>query len=103
MFDRNQRAWISKLAEGREPTTPAGHSEAELHPRPGDIVIAREVRHPSVRYTIALFGRQPQLSCGDRDKALKIARTYATRQQVDIWEQSGGRFTSVAPRGYGET
>ena len=89
MLDRNQRAWVSKLAEHR--------------PRPGDLVITREVSHPCVRYTIGRLDKPPQLSCENRDKALKIARTYAAKEAVGIWENAAGEFTSLAPRGYGES
>ena len=99
MFDRNQRAWVSKLAEGRKPTPEVVvRSRVEHHPQPGDIVIAREAAHPSVRYTIGLHGRQPQLSCDSRDNAVALARTYVADHRADIWERVSGRFTSIAPR-----
>ena len=104
MFDRNQRAWVSKLAESRESApTPVRVPGADHRPKPGDIVIEGEARHPSARYTIARLDKQPQLSCESRAQALKLARSYATRHKVDIWDRSNGKLTSLAPRGYGES
>jgi hypothetical protein len=102
MFDRNQRAWVARLAERRD----AGRNHAvaagvDHGPKTGDMVITREVDHHRVRYTIGRLGQQPQLTCDSRDRALTVARAYARTDAVGIWEHDGRRFTSVAPRGHG--
>lgn len=102
MLDRNRRAWVCKLAEGRANTDRRVLSRSDHQPKAGDIVITRINCHPAVRYMIGRLDQQPQLSCDSRAKALTIARTFARHHPVDIWERNAGRFTSVAPRGLGE-
>ena len=98
MSDRNQQAWASRLAgRGRLASNEALLRSGPEGPAAADLVITREGRLPQFRYTIGRLDKHPQLSFESREKALKMARIYARRQKVHIWEKAAGTFTSIAP------
>jgi hypothetical protein len=100
MLDRDRRAWVSKLAEGRVEGTqpPAPRFGNDLQPQSSDLVITSIVCHPSVRYTVGRVADRAQLSFATRDQALTFARPFARRHRLTIWECEAGRFTLLGSR-----
>jgi hypothetical protein len=60
---------------------------ASTAPQHGDLVLAPDSR-PGGRHTVRQVPGIIQLSAATRDKALRLARSFAQRHGVDIWLDS---------------
>jgi hypothetical protein len=100
MLDRDRRAWVSKLAEGRAVGNqpPAPRFGNDHGPQSSDLVVTSIVCHPGVRYTVGRVSDRAQLSFETRDRALTFARPFARRHRLTIWECEAGRYTPLGSR-----
>jgi hypothetical protein len=60
---------------------------ASTAPQHGDLVLAPDSR-PGGRHTVRQVPGTIQLSAATRDEALRLARSFAQRHGVDIWQHS---------------
>ena len=68
-------------------------------PAPGDVIIARDGVNSNPWHTVREFPRTAQLLCVSREAALKLAKAFAQRQRVEIWEAEGATYSRIDPRG----
>lgn len=68
-------------------------------PAPGDVIIARDAVNSTPWHTVREFPRTAQLLCVSREAALKLAKSFAQRQRVEIWEAEGATYSRIDPRG----
>jgi hypothetical protein len=64
-------------------------------PKPGDVVIAREVVDCGLWYVVRAFPGTPQLLCASREAALALVKAFAQRQRVEIWEGEGETYSRI--------
>jgi hypothetical protein len=63
--------------------------------RDGDVLIARDERHPS-RYTLTQVPGMPQVTWPSRHDAELAARQFARRHAVDVWIDEEGTLARLA-------
>jgi hypothetical protein len=67
-----------------------------MHPKPGDIVIAR-IEGPGETHALGVLGNPSQVACRTYRDALAAARHYAMRARVDAWfADDQDRFTLLS-------
>jgi hypothetical protein len=66
------------------PSPPAGSA-----PQDGDVIVTRESRS-AVRYTVRQHPGTVQFSASPRDEAVRLARSFAQKQAVDVWYADNG-------------
>jgi hypothetical protein len=60
-------------------------------PQDHDIVVTRESMS-AVRYTMRQLPGVVQISASTRDEAVRLARSFAQKQAVDIWYAENGTY-----------
>ena len=65
-------------------------------PRAGDIVVYRR-SVPAETYLLSIFQHASQLSCCQRDQAMRNAVAFATKDRVDAWyTEDGHEYLSMS-------
>ena len=65
-------------------------------PAPGDLVIAKDSGNDAA-YTLSVIPGPPQLRCRTRQDALSVAREWAVRRRVAVWEVDHDGTVLVEP------
>jgi hypothetical protein len=71
--------------------------DIRIRPRDEDIVIVRVGAPPESRWVLQRGGIS-QLSCGSREEAEEIARSFAHEARVDVWLDGDDRIRLVEGR-----
>jgi hypothetical protein len=50
-------------------------------------------------HTVREFPGTAQILCTSREAALRLAKAYAHRHRIDIWNDHAGTFSRIDPRG----
>jgi hypothetical protein len=83
----------------RSQITDESKANPRERPTAGDVILAREPVKSSPWYTVREFPGTAQILCASREGALKLAKPYAHRHRVGIWDDQAGIFTRIDPRG----
>jgi hypothetical protein len=67
-------------------------------PKPGDIILRREVGNPHAHYAVREFPGLAQVSYRSFEMALGVATRFARQIGADVWHEQDGVFTLVESR-----